>query len=83
MLVRGVAAQKSPLMRGGEGGGCEGSGSVSGAVGGLGITRHGLNVLDVDASAVGTCLLLLKLELELEELDFLLLAKDGEFGLAG
>ena len=60
--------------------------SVGLPVGGLGIARHGLNVLNVDASAIGAVvggLPLLHLELELEELDFLLLAHDCEFGLAG
>ena len=65
---------------------CGGAESVGVSVGGLGIARHGLNVLNVDASAIGAVvggLPLLHLELELEELDFLLLAHDCEFGLAG
>ena len=61
-------------------GGC---GSVGASVGGLWVARHGLNVLNVDASAVGAGLLLLELQLELEDFNFLLLTQDGELGLAG
>ena len=56
--------------------------SVVARVNNLWIARHGLNVLNVDASAVGA-VLLLELQLELEDFNFLLLAEDGELGLAG
>ena len=78
--------KKPPGERGLWCGGVDGGESVGVSVGGLGIARHGLNVLNVDASAIGAVvggLPLLHLELELEELDFLLLAHDCEFGLTG